>query len=174
MPEADDRERFLALLADHEAQLLGFLCAITPNFQDAEDLLQQTVLTMWQKFSDFELGTNFVGWGCQIARYKAMNLIQSRRLTPLDSEILDLLLVTQQEQDLDWRLARRRALSGCLKKLPMDDRDLIEAAYTDCRTTRQLAAEVGRSAGGVYNSLARIRGALYRCIQATLSSEGHA
>ena len=50
-----DRERFLDLLATHEAQLLGFLCAIVPGFQDAEDVFQQTVLTMWQKFGDFEL-----------------------------------------------------------------------------------------------------------------------
>jgi len=153
---------------------MGFLCAITPNYQDAEDLLQQTALTMWRKFSDFEPGTSFVAWGCQIARYKAMNLARSRRATALDDDVIDLLLVTQQQQEPEERLARRRALSGCLEKLPGDDRRLIETAYGDGRSIKELAAEVGRSAGGVYNSLARIRSTLYRCIQVTLTKEGYA
>lgn len=173
MDSSNDRDLFLSLLADHEAQLMGFLCAITPNYQDAEDLLQQTVLTMWQKFSDFEPGTSFTAWGCRIARYKAMNLMQSRRVTPLDDDVLDLLLVAQSEQEPEQRQARRRALAGCLKKLPEKDRTLVELAYTDGRTIKELAVEIGRSAGGVYNSLARIRGSLFGCIQAALATEGH-
>lgn len=151
---------------------MGLLCAIAPNYQDAEDLLQQTVLTMWQKFDQFELGTSFVAWGRQIARYKAMNLLQSRRLTPLDDEIIDLLLVTHEEQEPEQRLARRKALAGCLKKLPADDHRLIEQAYAGEQSIKEIASVIGRSAGGVYNSLARIRGSLLQCIQATLSREG--
>lgn len=172
MSRADDRERFLALLSDHEAQLMGFLCAIAPNYQDAEDLLQQTVLTMWQKFAEFEPGTSFVAWGRQIARYKAMNLLRSRRLTPLDDEIIDLLLVAEEQQDRDHRLARRRALAGCLEKLPAEDRQLVEEAYGGDRSIKDIAAGIGRPAGGVYNSLARIRGMLLQCIKVTLGREG--
>ncbi len=105
-----DRERFLDLLATHEAQLLGFLCAIVPGFQDAEDVFQQTVLTMWQKFGDFELGTNFVAWGCRIGRNKAMNLLQSRRVAYLDDDVIDLLAATQSDEDPEMRQARRRAV----------------------------------------------------------------
>lgn len=173
MSSTDDRERFLALLGDHEAQLMGFLCAIAPNYQDAEDLLQQTVLTMWQKFDEFEPGTSFVAWGRQIARFKAMNLLKSRRLTPLDSEVIDLLSVTHAEQDSEERLARRRALAGCLEKLPPDDRKLVEVAYGGAQSIKGFATKLGRSAGGVYNSLARIRAALLHCVQATLAKEGH-
>ena len=174
MSRADERERFLSLLGEHEAQLMGFLCAIAPNYQDAEDLLQQTVLTMWQKFDQFEPGTSFVAWGRKIARFKAMNLMRSRRLTPLDDEVIDLLLVTEAERDHDERLARRRALSGCMEKLSPADRGLIEGAYGGAQSIKELAASVGRSAGGVYNSLARIRAALLACIETALAREGHA
>ncbi|MEO0531810.1 MAG: sigma-70 family RNA polymerase sigma factor [Planctomycetota bacterium] len=174
MSRAERREQFLALLSEHEAQLMGLLCAIAPNYQDAEDLLQQTVLTMWQKFDQFEQGTSFVAWGRQIARYKAMNLLQSRRLTPLDDEIIDLLMVTHEEQEAEQRIARRKALAGCLKKLPPEDHQLVERAYGGEQSIKEIAAAIGRSAGGVYNSLARIRGALMQCIRATLAREGSA
>lgn len=173
MAESEDRERFLTLLAEHESQLMGFLCAISPNYQDAEDLMQQTVLTMWRKFSQFQSGSSFVAWGCQIGRYKAMNMLTSRRLAPLDDDIIESLLVTVERQEPEIRHARRRALSGCLQRLAKEDRELIEAAYTENRPIKQLAQEIGRSAGGVYNSLSRIRSCLFRCVQATLSQEGY-
>ncbi|MEO1498793.1 MAG: sigma-70 family RNA polymerase sigma factor [Planctomycetota bacterium] len=174
LSRAEDREEFLALLSEHEAQLSGFLCAIAPNYQDAEDLLQQTVLTMWQKFAEFERGTSFVAWGRQIGRYKTMNLMKARRLTPLDDAVIDLLLVAEAKQDRDHRLARRRALAGCLEKLPARDRQLVERAYSSEQPIKDVAAAVGRSAGGVYNSLGRIRQALLQCIQATLAKEERA
>ncbi|TWT47849.1 sigma-70 family RNA polymerase sigma factor [Botrimarina hoheduenensis] len=174
MSRSDHREQFLALLSEHEAQLMGFLCAVAPNYQDAEDLLQQTVLTMWQKFDQYEIGTSFVAWGRQIARYKAMNLLQSRRLTPLDADVIDLLIVSLDEQEPEQRVARRRALSGCLSKLPADDRRLVEVAYAGEQSIKEIAATIDRSAGGVYNSLARIRAALLKCIQSTLAQEGFA
>ena len=174
MASEDDRERFLELLATHEAQLLGFLCAIVPNIQDAEDLFQQTILTMWQKFGDFETGTNFVAWGCQIARFKAMNHLKARRATVLDDQVLDLLTATQLNEDAGYRQARRRALSGCLEKLDEKDRTLIESAYSGEQTIKAIADDLARPPAGVYNSLARIRAILFRCIQATLAREGHA
>ncbi len=170
--DESDRERFLELLARHEAQLLGFLCAIVPGFQDAEDVFQQTVLTMWQKFDEFEPGTNFVAWGCRIGRNKTMNLLQARRLSYLDHDILDLLLETQEREESEIRQARRRALPDCLSKLGEKDQQLVQAAYSNRQTIKSLAVGLGRSEGGVYNSLARIRAALYRCINAKLAKEG--
>lgn len=167
-----DREHFLELLAQHEAQLLGFLCAILPGYQDAEDVFQQTVLTMWQKFDEFERGSNFVAWGCRIGRNKAMNLLQGRRLSYLDQDVLDMLLAVQELEEPEIRQARRRALPDCLAKLSEKDQQLIQAAYANRQTIKSLAKESGRSAGGVYNSLSRIRASLYRCINTTLAREG--
>ncbi|MEN1678139.1 MAG: sigma-70 family RNA polymerase sigma factor [Planctomycetota bacterium] len=167
-----DENVFLELLAQHEAQLLGFLCAIVRNHQDAEDLFQQTVLTMWEKFQQFEAGSSFVAWGCQIARFKALNFARSRQIAPLSDEVLNLLAATQSAQDPELRHARRRALASCLEKLGASDRELVERAYERRGAVRQLAADAGRTAGSVYNSLGRIRASLYRCIQSQLAQEG--
>ena len=151
---------------------MGFLCAITHNVHDSEDLLQQTVITMWQKFSEFEQGTSFVAWGCKIARYKALNSMTKRTMSALDDDVIDMLVVSQQEQDIELRNARRRTLSKCMNKLSDKDRRLIEGAYRGGQTIKDLAQEMGRSVSGLYNSLARIRKALYRCIEMNMKSEG--
>jgi RNA polymerase sigma-70 factor (ECF subfamily) len=167
-----DREVFLELLSAHEGQLLGFLCAVVPSLHDAEDLLQQTVLTMWQKFDEFDQGSSFVAWGRQVARNKALNHLRARRLRHLDEDIIDLLSVSQPEEPSELRDARRRALGLCLEKLSRADRALVESAYREGAVIKDLAALMSRPAAGVYNSLARIRGALYRCIAAAVAREG--
>jgi RNA polymerase sigma-70 factor (ECF subfamily) len=114
-----------------------------------------------------------VAWGRTIARYKALNFMKLRRLTPLDADVIELLSATQEEEPPGLRDAQRRALTGCLEKLPKADRRLIESAYREGAVIKELATELGRSAAGVYNSLARIRGALQRCIAAAIAREGY-
>jgi RNA polymerase sigma-70 factor (ECF subfamily) len=170
--DSRDRELFLELLAMHEAQLLGFLCAIVRNFQDAEDIFQQSVLTMWQKFGEFTPGSNFVGWGCRIGRNHAMNLMSGKREVALSDDIVELLAVDQADEEPELRHARRRALATCIEKLSAKDRELVRAAYANRATVKTIADQFGRSVGGVYNSLSRIRTALFRCIQSKVSQEG--
>ena len=166
-------EEFLGLLARHEAQIMGFIWSITWSEADAEDLFQQSVLTMWQKRTEFKPDTNFVAWGCQIAKYKAF---ESSRKTKkellLDQDVIERLAVEQGQEDFEERLVRRRALGKCLHKLSEKDRRLIELRYESGQSISQAAECMGRSARSIYKSLARIRKLLFNCMQATLRKEG--
>ena len=64
------------------------------------------------------------------------------------------------------------ALSQCLFKLPESDRQLVETCYHGEQTIREVAEQIGRSARGVYKSLAHIRKILLNCVLATLKEEG--
>ena len=176
MDQDRNNDDFLALLAEHEAQIFGFLHALVCHREDSEDLMQQVVVTMWQKFGSFEPGTNFAAWGCKIAKNRALNYFQTRsRRKVFAAPIIELLEATAAEQPATARQARRRALSGCLNKLSSVDRELILSSYqSGGPSIKKIAEQKGRPAGSVYNSLRRIRQSLYRCIQASLAREGHA
>ncbi|MCG8584403.1 MAG: hypothetical protein MI757_06800 [Pirellulales bacterium] len=47
MTRNDRHERFSALLAQHQAQILGYILALAMNRDDAEDLFQATALVLW-------------------------------------------------------------------------------------------------------------------------------
>lgn len=166
-----ETEEFLSQLASHEAQIMGFLWSVSPSSDIAEDLFQQTVLTMWQKIDQFEPGTNFVAWACSIAKLKALEFSRKRKRLLFDNDIVTRLAEEHGSEDIDLRLMRRQALSGCLAKLKETDRQLVETCYLGDKAIWQVAEEIGRSAKGVYSSLARIRKSLYRCVQAKLARE---
>ena len=45
---------FVRLLAEHERQLSGYVHALIPLWQDAEDVLQNTKLRLWEQFDSFQ------------------------------------------------------------------------------------------------------------------------
>jgi RNA polymerase sigma-70 factor, ECF subfamily len=152
---------------------MGFLWSVSPRSDVAEDLFQQTVLTMWQKADEFALGTNFAAWACSIAKLKAREYSRARRRLLFDSDIISQLADEQGAEDMELRLMRRRALVGCLGKLRPEDRDLVETCYQGDQLIRQVADDFGRSVRSVYKALARIRKALYRCVEAKIAQEEH-
>src|SRR4051812_24461539 len=68
--EAESRKRLMALMTRHQRQVFSYIYALVPNRYDAEDLLQETSLVICEKFDEFEEGTDFVAWACQIAYWR--------------------------------------------------------------------------------------------------------
>ena len=58
------------LMMKHQRRLFAYIYTLVPSRSDAEDILQETSLTICEKFKDFEIGTNFYSWACQIAYWK--------------------------------------------------------------------------------------------------------
>ena len=70
---------FLKLFMKNQSNIFGFILRLIPNFSIAEDIMQETMMTVWQKFASFEQGTDFLSWAKQIARYKVMGYIDKSK-----------------------------------------------------------------------------------------------
>src|ERR1700754_3134100 len=77
--EPDDRttdksKLFLRLFLQNERRLYAYILTLLPNRVDADDVLQETSLVMWDKFDAQSPPTDFTAWGCRIAYFKVLNL----------------------------------------------------------------------------------------------------
>jgi RNA polymerase sigma-70 factor, ECF subfamily len=167
-------EEFISLLTHHKHQLFNLIFCMVQSLPDTEDVFQQTTMALWNKFDDFQLGTDFGAWASRVARYRALNFIRSkRRERVLFSEGLIAQLAECRFDSAELQDARLRALAACREKLSQADQMLLAACYGREGTIREAAKIIGRPVGAVYDSLSRIRGALYDCIGRTLSREGY-
>jgi RNA polymerase sigma-70 factor (ECF subfamily) len=164
---------FAQLLTRHRSQIFRLVFCMVHTQQDAEDVFQQAALTMWDNFEKFDPETDFVAWASQIARHKALNFLTSRqrRRVCFSPELIGE-MAQIQEPSSDFQEARLRALGSCRGKLPEPDQRLLMHCYAGEGTIRDAAKRIGRPAGSVYDSLMRIRRALFDCIQRTLTKEG--
>ena len=150
----------------NQNRLFGFILSLVGNREQANDLLQQTNLILWEKLDDFEPGTNFMAWAFQIARYQVMALRQKqgRDRHVFDDEAVSLIATAfeTQSERFDDRLT---ALTQCIQQLPDDGRNLIHRRYGDGWSVKNLANEIGQSANRLAVRLHRLRAMLMECIQ---------
>jgi len=167
-----DSERFLALLTSHQSSLYAYIVSLLPNRQQADDILQETNMVLWRKGEEFQEGTSFIAWACQIAYF---NVLSHRRRMSRDrhmfgDDLFDYLAERQCER-IDAVEDREQALKRCLAKLPAKQRELIEARYQPGASVRRMAGERETSEGALSQSLYRIRATLLDCIKRNMPSE---
>ncbi len=173
MGDQQRKDDFLELVSLARGRVFGYLFSLVQNLADSEDLFQQTILVLWEKFDDFQPGTDFAKWACTVAHYQAASFLRRKQRSPVyfSDEVVDRLSQTQQTIESSEVADRHRALGACVEKLPMRDRRLLELCYGGDRSIKQAAEQVGRSLQGTYNALSRIRRVLFACISRTLAEE---
>jgi RNA polymerase sigma-70 factor, ECF subfamily len=170
MPSAPDD--VLQLCAKYQRRLYLYILSMLPNPADAEDVLQNTNVVVWQKLHQFQPGTDFRAWAFQICYYEVCKFRGRHRQAGLSfsPELLDELAVEHQRRETLLE-TRQAALPDCMQRLPTPDRDLIEAVYGRGLDVPRLAEQMGREPTSVYRSLRRIRQWLYDCIERAARQE---
>jgi RNA polymerase sigma-70 factor (ECF subfamily) len=165
------KAEFAEYLRQDQTRLYGYIHSLVRDLNDTDDLYQQTTLILWKKFGDFDRQRSFFAWACGVARLEVANFLRARgRQRLYFSDELNLLLIeVQAEMRHDELEERRTALGRCIEKLRQRDRELLTECYGDSQGVHEAADRRGRSPQSVYNSLRRIRRALFECIARTLA-----
>ena len=169
----DRRAEFAELLRANQGRLYGYIHALVRDLDDADDLFQQTTIILWNKFGEYDRDRSFLTWACGVARFEVSNFLRTRGRQKLYfTDDLNLLLIEAYDRvPKDEMEERRDALGQCVGKLRERDRELLRECYGDSAGVGTAAGKRGRSSQSVYNSLRRIRRALYECIERTLAAQ---
>ncbi len=162
-------EDFIRQITTHHNALLAFITSLVADYEQAQDVLQETHVELWRQAHKFEPGTNFFAWACTVARFKVLELRGRQRRDRLifDDDVLE---QVADEAQAHPHIASddHVAMEECLNRLPPRQRELIRKRYAPDGTVKQLAAEMGRTAESLAVTLFRIRKALLECIQRKL------
>lgn len=166
-------DQFLRLFTASEPALRGFVRSLVPTVSDANEVMQEVALVLWQKFGEYGVGEDFRRWAFGVARYKVLAWQRDRKRDRhwFGDEILEVLAEDSAHRS-DLLSAQREALRQCLAKLPSREQKLVEDAYAPGPTIEAVARSEGRTAAAVYKQLHRIRMALIKCTRAVLAAEG--
>ncbi len=175
MSVVKDPNQFVLQLVAHQFKLYSYILSAVPHSSDADDVMQETCIALWEMFDQYQPGTDFGAWARSVARYRVLKFRERSRRTPLlaDDNLLEQVstVVFTQNEQLE---ARRKALEGCVRKLPVRDRQLLASTYDSrYRTLRQVAEALGRPVNTVYKAVSRIHRVLSSCAQRTLRVEHH-
>jgi RNA polymerase sigma-70 factor, ECF subfamily len=168
-PEETHTAKVQGLFLQYQPAVRGYILAMIPDFSAADDVMQETFLTVTRKAATFEIGTSFPAWVKTIARFKALEAIRSRRFESLSEEVLQALGAEPRElrADADERLA---LLRGCLDQLAPQARRSIDFRYQNDHLPPQIADLMGCTVQSVNVTLSRARAFLRDCVQSKMAT----
>jgi len=156
-----DRRAFIALFEHYAPRIKSFLMKGGMSPEQAEELAQETMLTVWNRAESYDPRQAGAGtWIFTIARNKKVDLIRRTRRPEYDSS--DPLLVADNA-DLPGETLNREQetaiIARSLQSLPAEQADLVRKAFFEDKTHSVIALETKLPLGTVKS---RIRLALER------------
>jgi len=147
----DNRDRAaFALLFDHFApRLKGFIMRSGTGSGQAEEIVQEVMLTVWRKAEQFDPARAQVSaWIYQIARNRQIDVIRKEN-RPLPEELGE---DPSVEPDASQILALEQEagqLKNALAQLKPDQREIIEKAYLGELTHQEISTQTGLPLGTI-------------------------
>ncbi len=170
MSDKQSAHEFIQLYTFHEARLRAYVLSLVPRWADAEEIVQKASIILWNKFDQFEPGTNFFAWACHVARLEVKDFRKrsSSNHVVFTDAFLD--VIAEQVSEMDSELPQRlTALQHCVQQLSRNHRELLRLRYDERRSVVSVAQAVGRPIENVYKTLSRVRQALHDCISRQLA-----
>lgn len=143
------------------------------NREDAEDILQETVLAAVRSLHRFRGQSSLHTWLHAIARHKISDQIRKRQRADShqsDEEYHEPELREPGAQPDDL-VSQRGVIEAALSALPQDHREVLLGKYLEGFSVRELAYIMGRSEKSVESLLTRARAAFRVCVE-NITSEG--
>ncbi len=162
-------DQFVSLLITSQNRVFRFLMTLVPRREDAEDLLQQTSVTLWKNREKYdpEAG-DFTSWACAIAHNHVRNFRrkETTRRNLLNLEIERALIETRANNTSlmdEWH----HALTICIDKLTPRQQSIVRECYGGENSIKDSASSRNLTPNALYKTVRKIRLLLHDCIRRT-------
>jgi RNA polymerase sigma-70 factor (ECF subfamily) len=149
------------LVARYAPQLLGFATRVLRDPAEAEDVVQETCLRLWQHAREYTPRARVTTWLHRITHNLAVDRLRARgRLKPLPDEDEDAMPESARQPSLIDEKRRLLALDAALAELPERQAAALTLVHLHGLSGKEAAEVLGVGAEALESLLARARRAL--------------
>ena len=125
------------------------------NESDAEDIVQDVFLALWQKRDDLGHIGNIEGYCIQATRSHCIDRLRKLKIHAAHAETIRIISDDAILNEVDETLHRSQLLHDLLSQLPETQRQIIILKYFEDYDTVQISQALGISQSNVYTTLSR-------------------
>lgn len=133
-----DRDAFRDLYLMYHRRLARFLMRMSLSHETVEEVINDTLWTVWQKSPDFRGASRVSTWIVGIAYRRALKSLRQARAArvPVTDEFVDM----AGDVDIEGGNEVRQWLERALAELPLEQRMVMEFAYLMGHSCEEIAA----------------------------------
>ena len=166
MADLPEDDRVVELITKSQGSLYAYIVSLLFRSQEAQDVLQETNMVLWQKRGEAPKADEFLTWARRVAFYQVLAYRKKReRDRHFFSENLLARLAAAASEGITVNEGRVQALADCLQKLPASSFQLLRRRYYSSQSVIDIAEQMHRSVSAISQSLYRIRKRLLDCVQ---------
>lgn len=144
-----DRDAFSALFDAFAPRLKGFFMRGGTGAAEAEEMVQEVLLTVWRKAGQFDPARAQVSaWIYQIARNRQIDMLRKDR-RPLPEELYHTEAYEPQGAEILAVEQEAEALKQALYRLNPQQREMIERAYMGELSHQEISSQTGLPLGTI-------------------------
>jgi RNA polymerase sigma-70 factor, ECF subfamily len=149
----------------HQRDVFAYIITLVPDRNDAEDVFQQTCVTLLEKQAEYDPRRKFFPWACGFAlnAVRRHRRAHHRERMPLSDAVIET-LAKVRSKSAERIEARLDLLLDCLAELPAEKRELLMSCYAHTGSLDEIAAQLQIETNALYKRLERIRRVLFECM----------
>lgn len=152
--QSRDKQAFAQLFDHYAPRLKTFLLRQGCDASTAEELVQETMLTLWRKAERFDSAqATLATWVFTIARNKRIDRLRRENKPELDPNEPLLQPETVSAEQLVDRREQATQLQNAIAALPVEQAELVRMAYFGDVVHTQIAEQTGVALGTVKSRL---------------------
>jgi RNA polymerase sigma-70 factor, ECF subfamily len=160
-----DREAFEMIIRTHSRTLFAIAYGILQNREEAEDVVQDSLIKAWKMRWRVRDPEKFPAWLSMIARHRAHDIFRKRRPIPFTHEIIE----THQANTPDT-MAMDQQLHSALATLPELHRAAVALRYFEDMDYRSIENTLGLTNGELRGILGRALASLRKQLRPALAA----
>jgi Sigma-70 region 2 len=103
---------FITLFLKSQRRIFAYILTLLPHQADAEDVLQEVSVTLWERFDENDPPEDFISWGCRIAYHNT----PPRRLRGVRAFVASASAISARPCRIPYRRSDRSPLPMCLDR----------------------------------------------------------
>lgn len=166
--KSDDREAYRMLVDRYIGKLWRLSVSVLYNESEAEDVVQETFFTVWQRRAEWEAGTTkFSTWIYRVTLNRCID-IKRRQRPKVGTEIIEETLASDAIPPADEMLVHREdnlRLMEMLSVLPPSQKEALVLYYYEELNVKEISVKLSTTEEGVRSLLKRGRKTLKELIE---------
>ena len=161
-----DREAFEMVIRTHSRTLFAIAYGILQNREEAEDVVQDSLIKAWKMRWRVRDPEKFPAWICMIARHGAQDIFRRRRPMPFTHETIE----TSEANPATNTAAIDQQLHSALATLPELHRAALTFRYFEEMDYRTIENTLGLTNGALRGILGRALASMRKQLRPALAS----
>jgi RNA polymerase sigma-70 factor (ECF subfamily) len=168
-------KQFLTLFEADKNRLYSYIHVFVGRSHAADDVFQETCLTLWKEFANFEIGTSFSKWANGIAfrRVLAFRRQNKKYALGMSDEFLEEFYFSMVESETrsTHQETKLAYLEHCRALLSVPLQQIYEYFYIQNFNAQEVANHTGRSIHAIRKAVHKMRQKIFDCVDAKEQEE---